>query len=162
MATVPFTVRVKAGPLLGSTAALDGDSVVITGAGRFVVGVVRENVIAFDVVARFDTVIATGEPGKAVSAAVIAAVSCVEFTNVVARGEPFQFTTSPFTKPVPFTVRVRPVGAQKGVEVGEIDETTGATIENDIAFEVPPPGDGLNTVTGIDATAAISVLEIAA
>jgi len=81
---------------------------------------------------------------------------------VVTRGEPFQFTTSPFTKPVPVAVSVRPVGAQKGVEAGEIDEMTGATIENEIAFEVPPPGDGLNTVTGTDPAGPISVLEIAA
>ena len=81
---------------------------------------------------------------------------------MVTRGNPFQFTTSPFTKPVPVTVSVRPVGAQKAVEVGEMDEMTGATIENEIAFEVPPPGDGLNTVTGTDPTGPISVLEIAA
>lgn len=158
MPTVPFTVSVNAGP---PTAAFDGDSEVMAGAARFVVGVVMEKVAEFEVVVELDTVTAA-VPEKAVSAAVIAAVSRVAFTNVVMRGEPFQFTTSPFTKPVPFTVSVRPVGAQKGVDVGEIDEITGATTENEIALEVPPPGAGLNAVTGTDATEAISAAEIAA
>jgi hypothetical protein len=47
-------------------------------------------------------------PGKAVSAAEIVAVSCVALTNAVGRGDPFQLTTSPFTKFVPVTVKVRP------------------------------------------------------
>jgi hypothetical protein len=156
----PSTVRVNAAPL---TAALDGDSVVITGARRLVVGVVMEKVTEFEVVVELDTVTAA-VPEKAVSAAVIAAVSWggVEFTKVVGRGEPFQFTTRPFTKPVPFTVSVRPVGAQKGVELGEIEEITGATTVNEIAFELPPPGAGLKTVTGMEATEAMSVAEIVA
>ena len=154
----PLTVSVNAGP---PTAVLDGESEVIDG-GSKVLGAVMVNVAEFEVVVELDTVMAAA-PGKAVSAAVIAAVSCcVEFTNVVGRGEPFQFTTSPFTNPVPFTVSVRLVGAQKGVDVGEIDEMAGGTIENEIAFEVPPPGAGLNTVTGIDATEAMSAAEIVA
>jgi hypothetical protein len=156
---VPFTVSVNAGP---PTAALDGESgVVMTGTGRLVVGVVMEKVAEFDVVIELDTVTAA-VPEKAVSAAVMAAVSCVEFTNVVARSEPFQFTTSPFTKLEPFTASVSPFEAQNGVEEGASDEMAGATIENEIALEVPPPGDGLNTMTETDATTAISVLEIAA
>jgi len=55
-----------------------------------------------------------------VSAAVIAAVSCVALTSVVGRGEPFQLTTSPFAKPVPFTVRVKPVELQYGVLLDEV------------------------------------------
>jgi len=156
--TVPFTVSVNAGP---PTAALDGEREEMTGAGRLLVGVIIEKVAEFEVVVGLDTVTAA-VPEKAMSAAVIAAVTCVEFTNVVARGDPFQFTTSPFTKPVPFTVSVKPVGAQNVVEVGEIEEMTGATIENEIALEVPPPGVGLNTLTGTDATEAISTAEIAA
>lgn len=153
----PLTVSVNAGP---PTAALVGESEVIAG-GSKVLGAVMVNVAEFEVVVELDTVMAA-VPEKAVSAAVIAAVSCVELTKVLTRGEPFQFTTSPFTKPAPFTVSVRPVGAQKCVDVGEIDEMAGATIENEIAFEVPPPGAGLNTVTGIDATEAMSAAEIVA
>ncbi len=41
------------------------------------------------------------------SAAEIVAVNCVALTNVVGRGDPFQFTiVAPLTKPVPFTVSV--------------------------------------------------------
>lgn len=36
------------------------------------------------------------------------AVNCELFTKVVARALPFQFTTDPDTKPVPFTVSVNP------------------------------------------------------
>jgi hypothetical protein len=42
----------------------------------------------------------------ATSVAGIVAVNCELFTNVVARGLPFQFTTEPDTKPVPFTMSV--------------------------------------------------------
>jgi len=47
-------------------------------------------------------------PALPISAAVIAAWSCVALTNVVVRLVPFQFTTElPLTKPVPFTVKVK-------------------------------------------------------
>jgi hypothetical protein len=50
---------------------------------------------------------------------------------VVARGEPFQFTTAPFTKFVPFTVSVKLLGLQNGVDAiefggAERDEIVGA------------------------------------
>lgn len=162
MPEVPFTVSVNGGAGGLTTAALEGMSEVMTGGERFVLGVVIEKVAEFEVVVELDTVTAA-VPEKAVSAAVIAAESCcVALKKVVGRGEPFQLTTSPFTKPVPVTVSVRPVGAQKAVELGEMDEICGATIENEIWLDVPPPGGGLNTVTETDATTAISVLEIAA
>ena len=46
-------------------------------------------------------------PAVAISAAVIAAVSCVALTNVVVLAAPLNFTTDVDTKPVPFTVRVK-------------------------------------------------------
>jgi hypothetical protein len=46
-------------------------------------------------------------PAVAMSAAVIAAVSCVALTNVVVLAAPLNFTTDADTKPVPFTVRVK-------------------------------------------------------
>jgi hypothetical protein len=109
-----------------------------------------ENVEEFDVVVALDTVIAA-VPGNAVSAAVIAAVSCVALTKVVGRGEPFQLTTSPLTKLVPLTVSVKPAGLQNGVEGSDVveaesDVMVGATIANEIALEVPPAGAGLKTV----------------
>ena len=63
---------------------------------------------AFDVPppgAALTTVIGT-LPGLATSPAPIAAVSCVELTNVVVRAALFQRTTDPDTKLVPLTVSV--------------------------------------------------------
>lgn len=40
---------------------------------------------------------------------------------MVARGEPFQFTTEPFTKFVPFTVSVNPAEPQYGADGSELD-----------------------------------------
>src|SRR5258708_2049878 len=45
-------------------------------------------------------------PAAAMSLAGIAAVSWVELTDVVIRFAPFQRTTEPFTKLLPFTVKV--------------------------------------------------------
>ena len=45
--------------------------------------------------------------GCATSAAVIAACSKLDETNVVALADPFQFTTASEAKPVPLTVRVK-------------------------------------------------------
>ena len=138
----------------------------IAGAGRLVAGVVIEKVAAFDVVVAFETVIAA-VPGNAVSAAVIAAVSCVALTKVVGRGEPFQFATSPFTKFVPLTVSVKPAGLQNGVDGSDVVDAesevmAGATTENESALEVPPAGAGLNTVTEIVAAEAMSVASMEA
>ena len=63
--------------------------------------------------------------------------------------ELFHFTTEPATKLVPFTVRVKPappaalLAGERPVVVG-----TGLLIVKVRAgVEVPPPGEGLNTVT---------------
>lgn len=96
----------------------------------------------FEFVAGFepDTVIATAAglvavARNAVSAAEIVAVSCVELTKVVGRGEPFQLTVRPFAKPLPFTVRVKPAWLQKGVLFAavvdaESEVTVGKTMLN--------------------------------
>jgi len=68
---------------------------------------------------------------------------------VVARLEPFQFTTALPSKLVPLTVRVKLLPPAI-VEVGAIDVVVGApkmTVKV-FSFEVPPPGAGLVTVTG--------------
>ena len=87
------------------------------------------------------------------SAAEIAAASCIALTKVVGRGDPFQFTTSPFTKFVPKTVKVNPETPQDGVVFAEVvdaesDMTVGATIGNATGVDDPPPPPvvGLNTV----------------
>jgi hypothetical protein len=65
----------------------------------------------------FTTVI-EAVPAVAMSDAGTVAVTCVEDTNVVASGVPFQFTVEVETKFVPFTVNVNcapPVAAQVGL-----------------------------------------------
>jgi hypothetical protein len=161
---VPSTVSMNAAlPVLPLFA---GTSVAITGTGSGVVGAVMVKGDDKDVVVELDTVTFTA-PGKAVSVAVIAAVSCVALTNVVGRGEPFQFTTRPFTKFVPFTISVMPAGLHAGVDGSNIvdsktDVIVGATIENEIAFDVVPPVAGVETATCADPTAAISAAVIVA
>jgi hypothetical protein len=148
-----------------------------------VAGAVNGNFREFEFVAGPlpDTVMATAAapvPRKAVSAGVIAAVSCVGLTTVVGRGEPFQLTTSPFAKPaplafVPFIVRVKPVELQYGVLFAEVVDAEsavmfGRTIAKEIALlDGPPPqltsgpgvhpaSGGLNAVTWLVPTEAIS------
>ena len=57
------------------------------------------------------------------------AVNCELLTNVVARALPFQFTTDPETKPVPFTVSVNPAppGATASGTRGWLISGTGFT-----------------------------------
>jgi hypothetical protein len=57
-------------------------------------------------------------PAVAMSEAGMVAVSCVGETKVVVRSEPFQRTTEPLTKLVPFTVRGKlapPAAAELGL-----------------------------------------------
>jgi len=148
---LPLTPSKKAG---FPAVALDGVSEVgiIVGAGSEL-GAANVKVEALEVVVELETVTAA-DPWKAVSAAEIAAVSCVALTNVVGRGDPFQFTTRPFTKFVPFTVKVRPETVQDGAVLAEVvdadnDVIVGATIRNATGVDAPPPPPvvGLNTVT---------------
>jgi len=75
------------------------------------------------------------------------AVSRVELTNVVGRAEPLTWTTDPLTNPEPFTVSVK-LGPKTRAVAGEMLEMlgTGFSTASVKAAEVPPPGEGLNTV----------------
>lgn len=87
--------------------ALDGaNGETMVGVGREA-GAVSVKVAELEVIVELETV-TFAVPGNAESAGEIAALSCVALTNVVGRGDPFQFTTRPFTKFVPVTVNVRP------------------------------------------------------
>lgn len=88
---------------------------ILPGVGSAAVGVTMVNALEFEVPLELDTVTAA-EPANAVSDGVIAAVSCVALTNVVARPDPFQFTTASLVKFVPLTVSVSPVALQYGVD----------------------------------------------
>lgn len=130
-------------------AALEGESVLIDGTGNDVGGL-KEKLAAAEVDLRLETVTLT-DSGKAVSAYVIAACSSVALTNVVGRGEPFQFTTVSLVKVVPVagvTSRVKPAGLQYGVDAtaGELPSTEIAPMLSPeivnvvaaVAVDVPP------------------------
>src|SRR2546422_1020127 len=97
------------------------------------------------------------------SAAEMAAVSCVALTNVVVRATPFQRTWEAATKSAPVTVSVKAAAAAVAL-LGRSDESVGpgALTVNVRAVEVPPPGAGLNTVTEAVPGVARSVAEMAA
>lgn len=137
------------------TCALAGKSLVIAGTGSAVVTgeiVNGEDAEASAGNVELETVTFIG-PGNATSSTEIAAVSCVALTKDVARGEPFQLTTSPLgTKFVPFTVSVIPDGPQATVLFAEVEDAdsdvmVGSTTGNETAFETVVPAAGLATAT---------------
>ena len=75
-------------------------------------------------------------PGPTMSEARIAAISCDAFVTIVARGFPFQFTTDPETKPLPFTVSVNPCppGATASSTSGRLIRGTGLDCTANIAL----------------------------
>jgi hypothetical protein len=88
------------------------------------------------------------DPAAAMSAAVIAAVTCVALTKVVVLAVPLNFTDELATKPVPLTVSVK-AGPPFVAVFGERVVIVGAglfTVNGEVA-DVPPPGAGLATVT---------------
>ena len=150
--------------------ALDGTSVVIAGTGRGVVDGATVNAAEVEAsagLATLETVTVAG-PGNAVSTAEITAVSCVALTNVVGRGEPFQFTVNPLaTKFVPFTVSVIPEALHAGVvfedEVDAASEViVGSATAKAMAFDVLALDAGLATATCSVCTAErFAVLSVA-
>jgi hypothetical protein len=132
-------------PAVAPTGEID----VITAAGSVEAEIVKG--AGAELTPELDTVI-EAVPAEAISEAGIVAVSCVELTNVVARAELFHSTTEPFTKFVPFTVRVNPEGLHDGVVFDEVVEDdkevmVGGIIVNEIPPDVPPPGPIVSTST---------------
>jgi hypothetical protein len=158
---VPVTVTVNA----------EVPAVAPAGESDAIVGTVSDaaeivNVAGAELTPEFDTVIAA-VPAEAISAAEIEAVSCVALTKAVARAEPFQSTTEPFTKFVPVTVSVNPEGLHEGVVFDDVVEDdseviVGARIENEIPLDVPPPGPWVNASTVAVPAARKSVAGIVA
>ncbi len=123
MKLVPFTVRINPLPLATPLAGLTD---VVVGVAGFSVYAWPFDGVTFPV---FSTVTVAVVPPLeiALSLAVIAAVSCVEFTNVVVLFEPFHLTVlTPLIKFVPFTVKVKPLPLAVPL-VGLILEVVGAT-----------------------------------
>ena len=95
--------------------------------------------------AGFTTVI-VAVPVVAMLLAGTVAVSCVEETNVVVSGAPFQFTVEVETKFVPFTVNVKS-GPPAPTQLGLIELIVGVPlIVNVTAFDVAPQVPEFTTV----------------
>jgi hypothetical protein len=95
------------------------------------------------------------------SLAKITAVNWVELTKVVVRALPLKLTVAPLTKPVPLAVNEK-VAEPAAAFAGWRDVNTGAALLAALivkvrVLEVPPPGDGLVTVTPAVPAAATSL-----
>jgi len=98
----PFTVSVKVAP----PAVVEvGLRLVIEGADGALMG----NVAAVDGLPPEFSTVMLAFPMLTIRLPDTAAVTCVELTNVVLSAEPFQFTTAPPMKFVPFTVSMKPM-----------------------------------------------------
>jgi hypothetical protein len=157
MKLVPVSVIVNAAPPAPVSV---GEIAVSVGTGF---GAVIVNVSAFDVTpdgnpcarafAPLKTTVGVNtcteaEPAVAISAAVIAAVNCVELTNVVARLLPFHCATDVLMKLLPFKVSVNaapPAIAEFGAS--EVSAGIGVVAVNVTMFDKPPPGVGFTTLT---------------
>ena len=125
--------------------AFTGSSAEIEGAGSEA-GAVTVKLTAFDTAEPTLTVIGS-VTGNAMSVGVMSAVSIVELTKAVGRGELFQFTTELVEKFVPVTVRVIPEKLHAEADDPVTVLMTGGTIVNVAPPEVPPPGMGLEITT---------------
>src|SRR5437879_1551015 len=100
------------------------------------------------------------------SLAGISAVSDVADTKVVVRAAPSTCTTDVPTKFVPVAVSVNaapPADADDGEMLDSVGAGGGFVTDSVTAFDVPPPGVGLNTViAGSAPTVATSDASIAA
>jgi len=138
---VPFRVNVKAGP---PAVALVGDieeSVRAPVTEKFAVPEVPPPGAGL--------VTVTGKvPAVVMSDARIAAVICVELTNVVVLAAPLNLTAEPFTNLLPVTVSVNPAPLATAL-VGAIVVIagTGLLTVQPWKLVVPPPGDGFVTAT---------------
>src|SRR5213594_3310464 len=95
----------------------------------------------------------------------MAAVTWAELTKVVERSAPFQRTTDVEMKLLPLTVSVKPAPpamAEVGLMLVMLGTGFAAVIVNVTEFEVPPPGDGLKTVTAALPALAMSLCGIEA
>src|SRR5258708_480427 len=120
------------------TVAVDGEIVLIDGTGFPAALIVSETPNELPPPGPGFTTATTAAPADATSTAVIAAVNCVELTNVVVRFAPFHWTFAPLANPVPLTVNVN-ADAPATTLAGEIVLIAGVGLltVNDAAAEVP-------------------------
>ena len=150
MKFVPFTVSVnEAAPAV----ILAGEREVAVGTGLEGMGsMVKIEILELPPPGVPLKTVILADPALTTRGAAMAAVNCIEFTNEVVRAEPFHLTTDPLIKLVPFTVRVK-AGLPAVVFAGEMDIIAGTGLLPAVvmmkgkAFDVPPPGSGVTTVT---------------
>jgi len=90
-----------------------------------------------------------GVPAAAISLARMAAVSCVDETNVVVRPAPLTWTIELLEKLEPVTVRVKatpPADAAAGLMLDRTGAGRGAVMVKARELEVPPPDPGVDTL----------------
>src|SRR5215470_20239091 len=100
-----------------------------------------------------------GVPAAAISLAGMAAVSCVDETNVVVRPAPLTCTIELFVKLEPVAVRVKgtpPADAAVGLMLDRTGAGVAAVIVKARALDVPPPDPGVDTLIWADPALAIS------
>jgi hypothetical protein len=146
----PFTVRVNDGPPSSADA---GDKEEMDGAGLL---------IASDVAADVPppgeglTTVTLALPAAAMSAAVIAAVSCVAETKVVGRPEPLHCTVEFEMKLVPFTVKVK-AAPPAVTDDGESEPMDGSGLDGGAELDPddppPQPNTPIMMKSGISRTA---------
>ena len=140
-----------------------GLRLVIVGTGFVLIVIVKVRSLDVPPAGAGVNTVTVAVPTVAMSAAVIAAIRRVEDIYVVVRPDPFQRTAEVFTKLLPFTVNVNavpPAFAVAGLRLVVVG--TGLLIAKATAFEVPPPGVGVNTVTVAVPAVARSAAVIAA
>jgi hypothetical protein len=154
---VPFTVNVKAPEF---TSFEVGDKVVIVGTGLLTLKPTALEVpppgAGLTTVMEIDPAELRSEPG-------MLAVNWFAFTKDVVRAAPFTLTVELFTKLEPLTVKEK-VASLTFFEVGlkVVIVGTGLLMLKVIGPASPPPGAGLNTVTGAVPALAMSAAVMAA
>ena len=117
---VPVRVNVKAAPPIAAVAGATEVSV-----GPETALIVNDRLPDVPPLGAGFVTVTVAVPAVAISAAVIAAVSCVALTNVVVLAAPLNFTTDVDTKPVPLTVSVKAAPPAVAL-VGEREVAVGA------------------------------------
>ena len=152
---VPVVVRVKA-PLPAVTVA--GLRLLMLGVG-FTLATVSGRAADVPPPGAGVNTLMLGDPAAAISLAGMAAVSCVDETNVVVRPAPLTWTIELLVKLEPVTVRVKaapPADAAVGLMLDRTGAGVGAAMVKARELEVPPPEPGVDTLIWANPALAIS------
>jgi len=143
---VPVTVSVKAAL---PAVTLAGLRLLMVGVG-FTLATVSERAPDVPPPGAGVNTVTLGVPAEAISLPGMAAVSCVDETNVVVRLAPLTWTIEPLVKLEPVVVRVKaapPAEAVVGLMLERMGARVGAAMARAREFEGPPPDPGVDTLT---------------